>query len=163
MGVCVILLLISHLSFFTSCSSIDCPVQTTVQANYALQDANGNSATLSDTLYVWTQRADGSDTLLLNRGINLTSFSLPVSYQQPEDVLIFQTVNTDLETTIDTLWLKKDDIPHFESVDCNTHFFHRLTNVRSTHQAIDTVTINHAGINYDTSKTHLNIRFKARQ
>lgn len=143
-----------------ACSSIDCPVQTTVQANYGVVDADGNSTTLKDTLYVWTKRANNSDTLILNRAIALSSFSLPVSYQRPEDTLIFRTVNTELEETIDTLWLKKEDIPHFESVDCNTHFFHQLTNVRSTHQAIDTVTINNPKVNYDTSKTHLNIRFK---
>ena len=143
-----------------ACSSIDCPVQTTVQASYAFVDAEGNSLRLTDTLYVWTRRADGVDTLLLNRGVNLTTFSLPVSYQQPEDTLIFRFTNTQMQSATDTVWLKKEDIPHFESVDCNTHFFHRLTNVRSTHQVIDTITISNPKVNYDTERTHLNIQFR---
>ena len=155
----VVIFITYHLSLITSCTSIDCPVQTTVQTNYNIVDAEGKALTLNDTLYVWSRRADGTDTLILNRGVGISTFSLPISYQHPEDTLIFYTVNTNLESTLDTVWLKKVDIPHFESVDCAAHFFHKLTDVRSTHQRIDTITINNADVNYDTSVTHINVQF----
>ena len=146
-----------HLTLLTSCSSIECPLETTVETRYAVPD------TLKDTLWVWTPRADGQDTLLLNRGVNLTQFALPLSYQHPEDTLIFYIADTLHHWTIDTVYLKKDDYPHFESVDCNTQFFHRLTAVRSTGHAIDSITIVNPSVTYDQTATHINIRFKPRQ
>ena len=145
-----------------ACSSIDCPVQNTVSVQYAVYDGQGE-ATMDDTLWVFSKRSDGTDTLLLNRGVGISSFSLPVSYAHPEDVLIFFIADTAGVYTLDTLWMKKDDIPHFESVDCSAHFFHRITAVRSTHDGIDSVTIVNPLVDYDTFKTHLRIYFKSRQ
>jgi hypothetical protein len=119
-------------------------VENTVAVRYGVYSTDGIDEvadTLHDTLWVWTQRADGNDTLLLNRGVNMTAFSLPVSYQRPADTLIFLIVDTNQVWTLDTVVVGKEDTPHFESVDCNAHFFHRLTSVASTHRAIDTVFI----------------------
>ena len=157
----ILSVVICHLVFsLSACSSIDCPVQTTVKTSYAIMDADGVSTKLTDTLYVWTQQANGKDTLILNRAINVSSFSLPISYHHPEDILVFYMNNEQQQSSRDTVWLKKEDIPHFESVDCAAHFFHKLTNVRSTHVRIDTVMISNPDVNYDTEKTHLHIRFK---
>ena len=145
--------------FLFACSSIDCPVQNTVSTYYAICDADGNDTALSDTLWVWTQRSDGTDTLLLNRLIGKSAFSLPISYSHPEDMLVFFKVNKTGYYTLDTLWLKKEDIPHFESVDCSAHFFHRLTGVRYTRNGIDSITITDPQVDYDQSKTHLRIVF----
>lgn len=145
----------------SACSSIDCPVENTVATNYAIMGANGEATTLADTLYIWTRRADGQDTLL-NRLTGKDSFSLPISYAHPEDTLIFYITDSYHQETLDTVFLKKEDIPHFESVDCAAHFFHHLTAVRSTHYGIDSITIANSHVNYDQSKTHLNIYFKKR-
>ena len=128
---------------------------------YGIRNAEGE-ATLTDTLWVFTERSDGNDTLLLNRGVGIKSFSLPVSYSHPEDVLLFVVADTSGVYTLDTVWVKKDDIPHFESVDCSAHFFHRLTAVRSTHEGIDSITIVNPNVDYDTNTTHLHIYFKDR-
>ena len=149
-----------HLSLITSsCSSIDCPVENTVATHYAVFNAQGEEVKLTDTLWVWSRRIDGKDTLL-NRAIDLSQFSLQVSYKNPEDTLIFFKGSPYAEWTLDTLWLKKDDIPHFESVDCSAHFFHRITAVRSTHEGIDSVVIANPNVDYDPQKIHLNIYFK---
>ena len=146
-----------------ACSSIDCPIATSVVVNYGFYDDDEAKATLADTLSVWTQRSDGTDTLLFNRGVSQTSLQLPVSYQHPEDVLVFRVADTSHVVTIDTVWLKKEDIPHFESVDCAAHFFHTLTAVRSTHHGIDTLSNSNPSVTYDSSVEHLRIRFKARR
>lgn len=153
----------AFLLFLAACSTIDCPVQNKVAVNYAVKTIVGGvevNDTLKDTLYVWSTRGDGDDTLLFNSGINISSFSLPISYTHPEDKLVFCLVDTDKVAAIDTVWIKKEDIPHFESVDCSAHFFHELTAVRSTHKAIDTIFINKANVNYDSSIDHIHIHFK---
>lgn len=151
---CVVLLSI------WACSSIECPIQTEVAVRYAFYDADGEPYTLTDTLWVWTQRSDGTDTLLFNRGVNQTSLRLPASYQHPEDMLVFCMADTTGRVALDTVWVQKEDIPHFESVDCAAHFFHTLTGVRSTHYSIDTIQIINTSVNYDTSGEHLHIYFK---
>lgn len=151
-------LLLLLLGITSACSSIDCPIQNTVSCHYAVY--NGEEPdTLRDTIYIWTRRSDGQDTLL-NAGVKLTGFSLSISYQNPEDTLVFAIRRTDGYLTLDTVWVKKDDIPHFESVDCNPGFFHRITSVRSTHQSIDTIIINHPLVDYDATTENLHISFK---
>lgn len=156
---------IAALSFLiSSCSSINCPVQNTVLVYYNVcqYDAHGElmADTLTDTLYVWSRRVDGTDTLLMNRGVNLQRFPLQISYQHPEDVLLFYVADTARNWTLDTVWIKKDDIPHFESVDCSAYFFHNLTAVRSTHQGIDTVLIDNSWVTFDQNANNINIIFK---
>lgn len=156
-----------HLSLITSsCSSFDCPVKNTVAVYYDVKhvDELGEQVTdtLKDTLWVWTQRSDGRDTLL-NSFIDKTRFQLPISYQHPEDMLVFAIKDTSLVITIDTVWLKKDDIPHFESVDCAAHFFHELTGVRCTNNGIDSLVLATTSVTYDDGVTNLRIFFKDRQ
>ena len=151
------------MAVIAACSTIDCPVQNKVAVNYAVKtivDGVEVKDTLTDTLYVWSTRSDNKDTLILNRGIGISSFSLPVSYTHPEDKLVFCLVDTNDVSTVDTVWLKKEDIPHFESVDCSAHFFHTLTAIRSTHKAIDTIFINNPKVNYDSSLDHIHVHFK---
>ena len=151
----------STLLLLMACSSIECPIQTEMAVRYAFYDADDQPYTLPDTLFVWTQRSDGTDTLLFNRGVNQTGLRLPISYQHPEDMMVFGIVDTLKVVTLDTVWIQKEDIPHFESVDCAAHFFHTLTGVRSTHYSIDTIKIINTSVNYDTSGEHLHIYFKA--
>jgi hypothetical protein len=116
--------------------------------------------TLHDTLTIWTRTVKCKDTLLLNKRTNSSSFELPISYQHPEDTLYFCITDTTKVSTTDTVWIKKDDIPHFESVDCTPTFFHQLTGVRSTHHRIDTIAINHSQVDYESSTEHFHISFK---
>lgn len=157
------LLLFAFVAVIAACSTIDCPVQNKVAVNYAVKtivDGVEVKDTLTDTLYVWSTRSDNKDTLILNRGIGISLFSLPVSYTHPEDKLVFCLVDTNDVSTVDTVWLKKEDIPHFESVDCSAHFFHTLTAIRSTHKAIDTIFVNNPKVNYDSSLDHIHVHFK---
>lgn len=144
-----------------SCSSVECPVEHTVRCVYDIYGTEG-ADTLKDTLYVVSFSAKG-DTLLLNSGVGLSTFSLPVSYSNPEDTLLFLVADTTGGMTLDTVFLSKHDIPHFESVECSASFFHDITSVRTSHQRIDSVTISNRHINYDSSKAHLRIYFKARR
>lgn len=120
---------------------------------------------ITDTLSVATTRNDGNNILLeitthltdrdvvLNRLTGESAFSLPISYNHPEDILYFIFADS-VKTLVDTVWVKKDDIPRFESVDCSAAFFHELTNVRHTHHAIDSLVIVNTSVTYDVQTVH---------
>lgn len=156
------------LSFFilvilvlSACSTIDCPIQTAVYTVYSVTNGNEAPDTLKDTILIWSVRKDRSDTIFLyNRGVNVTKFNLPVSYSSPQDTLYFYLWKGDFQC-IDTVWISKTNVPHFESVDCAASYFHDITAVRSTHNGIDTILINNPSVNYDPSKEHFHIRFKS--
>lgn len=148
-----------------SCSSIDCPIENIVSVQYEIRDKSGNALYIEDSLSVVTTRFDGNDIFLemsvrennkvtaLNKLVGRSAFSLPISYSHPEDILFFCFTDT-AETVVDTVWIKKNDIPHFESVDCAASFFHELTGVRYTHNAIDSLVLVNTAVNYDSKTVH---------
>ena len=147
----------------TECFSIDCPVKNLVYTKYALKKADGTTDTLNtDTLWIITRRADGIDTLLLNAlcGSTATRFSLPMSYTQPEDVFVTLLADTAGYSYIDTIRIKKENMPHFESVDCQAAYFHEITAVSTTHNAFDSIAIHHSSVNYDVSNDHFYLYVK---
>ena len=164
---CVVSILFTSLLslIISSCSSIDCPVQNTVSVQYEIHDKAGNALPLTDSLSVVTTRLDGQNVLLdittrennknviLNRLVGKSSFSLPISYSHPEDILFF-CFKDSVKFLVDTVWIKKDDIPHFESVDCSAAFFHELTNVRHTHNVIDSLVLINTSVTYDVNTVH---------
>ena len=157
-----LLVLMAIALLFCACSSVNCPLQNTVRTLYVLKKPNAEEPdTLKDTLFVFTFRADGSDTLLLNSAAGLTTLSLPVGYSNPEDTLLFYFRNNTFQA-LDTVWLKKDNYPHFESVDCSASFFHNVTAVRTTHNAIDSIVINNPSVTNDPATEHFHLYLKSR-
>jgi hypothetical protein len=53
--------------------------------------------------------------------------------------------------------LKKEDYPHFESVDCNAAFFHEITDVRHTRHYIDSLVLLNRSVNYDQTNIHFRL------
>ena len=150
--------------FLTACTSIDCPVQNRVETIYALKKADGTIDTIGvDTMWVWTHRHDGSDTLLINRlcGDKAMSFELPVSHTQTEDSIFTLLKDTLEHTWTDTICVKKENYPHFESVDCQAAYFHKITAVSSTKHIIDSIGLNNPNVNYDTNE-NFHLYLKAR-
>jgi len=161
-----VIIILMFVAALAACTNIDCPVKNLVYTNYALKKANGTADTLkTDSLWIWTKRVDGTDTLLLNGlcGVTASKFSLQISHTQPEDVFFTLLKNTAGTILRDTFRIKKKDIPHFESVDCQAAYFHELEAVSTTHHALDSITINYRHVNYDVSNTHYHIYFKAQR
>lgn len=140
-----------------ACSSVDCPLYKTVEAKYVLA---GEVDMLHDTLSITTTKVDGKDTLLLNRLTAATEFKLQMSHRQPADIFVFAFTDTLHHTVTDTVTIEKTDTPHFESVDCAPTFFHTITNVRWTTNAIDSIAISKAQVTYDNTKGHLLLYLK---
>jgi len=148
-----------------ACTSIDCPVESMVYTIYDLQKPDGTPDTLTvDTMSVWIHRADGSDTIVYNQLFGPTAYtmSLPISYTQPEDTFYLLTKDTLGHRWRDTIRVKKDNFPHFESVDCQATYFHRITAVFTTRHLIDSLIINNPDVNYDLHNEHFHLRLKAR-
>ena len=64
--------------------------------------------------------------------------------------------------TTDTVWVEKQNLPHFESVDCNPAMFHTIKGVRTTHHAIDSIKINNDKVTYNDTKPHFLLYLKER-
>ena len=143
------------LVFIVSCSTIDCPVDNLVETRYRFLNTAGDSLVLMDTLSITSMRADGEE-VLLNRKVGMATIQVPISYSHPEDILVFNVYNNEY-SIVDTVWVKKDDIPHFESVDCNASFFHTITGVRYTTNFIDSIVINDPSVDYDKTTIHFYI------
>ena len=94
-------------------------------------------------------------------GSTATKFSLQISYTDPEDVFVLYMRTREHTNYLDTFRIKKENYPHFESVDCQAAYFHQLTATATTRHVLDSITIQHANVNYDVSHTHLFIYFKA--
>ena len=146
-------LLFLSVALVASCSSIDCPVKNVVATYYKTYDSNGDSIKLSDTLSITSKTKEGKDTLLLNRGIGISKFSLQISLSHPEDELYFHFFKDDYDV-MDTVWVQKEDYPHFEDIECKAEFFHHLTGVRYTKHGIDSLVIKYSNVDYDDTKIH---------
>lgn len=147
-----------QLLLICGCSSLDCPLNSTVYCRYVLA---GPVTTLPDTLTVSTVPEGKSDPVLLNRWVEKSDFILPMSYVHPVDVLFFTFTNS-TGSIRDTVRISKLDQSHFESIDCTPAFFHTLTSVEHTTHAIDSIIINKSKVTYDTTGGNLRIYLKSR-
>ena len=152
----IIPILMMALGLMAACSTLDCPLNNTVYTKYRLA---GNITTLTDTLTISTNRIEGTDSVLINKDVNVDSFILPMSYSLLEDSLFFETRNADNRLLRDTVTVQKTNTPHFESVDCKPSFFHTITGVKTTHNSIDSIVINCKEVTYDETKPHFYIYF----
>lgn len=151
-------------ALLVSCSSIDCSLNSLVRTKFQFYSSNGDSLSVLDTMTIVTTRMDDSDTILydavddviFNKGVGISSFHLPISYSHPEDVLVF-CFSRDSMLVVDTVWIKKDDYPHFESVDCNASFFHELTDIRHTHNCFDSIVIVNPSVTNNDQVLHVRI------
>ena len=143
--------------WLTACSTIDCPVENTVSVQYEIRDKAGKELAITDSLSIVSTRQDG-DYVVLNRLSDKSSFSIPISYAYPEDVLYFCFKNLGNDSiVVDTVCIEKDDFPHFESVDCNASFFHEITNVQYTRHYIDSLVLLNKSVTYDQTTVHFRL------
>ena len=88
-----IVYLFAFLLTLSACSSIDCPLNSRVYATYAFKRADATADTLKDTLTVRAIRME-NDTLLFNKGVDISTFKVPLSYFRKEDVLGLRFADT---------------------------------------------------------------------
>lgn len=154
-----LLVVIASTLAVAACTSIDCPVDNTVSTTYGLYTSDGEPDTLTDTLTIYTTTASGEEYIVLNQDYDITSISIPISYTNEGDTFIFIR-NGETVVAYDSVVITKENIPHFESVDCQVSYFHNITGVYWTSGGIDSIVIHNPYVSYDTSVEHLYIYFK---
>ncbi len=145
---------------FASCSSLDCPMNSHVYANYGFYVDEETPVSLNGLLSVSVNKIDGNDTTLLNKKSGAHSIQLPMSYTNPVDQLNFMLQLEDGTVLTDVVSVEKTNDPHFESVECGANFFHTLTGISSTNNFIDSVVIKKNKVNYDATQEHVYIYVK---
>lgn len=135
-----------------SCDSNDCPLNNVVYSTYGfyVNTADGEAkVSVMDTLTVVVA---GTDSILINRMYEMSSIELPVSYTSGTDTLVFRFTNKNKETFEDSVFIDKENIPHYESPDCPTAMFHYITGIRTTHTLIENAIVVHPNINYNATE-----------
>ena len=139
-----ILLIVSCILMLAACESYDCTLYNYV-GMYGIFEQEGTAVQIKDTLTI-TSGKDGPT--LLNRSVNTARLSLPLSYWQDEDTLVF-TVKGEDYLVQDTVWISKTNQVHYESPDCPTTLFHEIQSIRSTHEFIESITVIRSSVNYE--------------
>ncbi len=135
-----------------ACEGIDCTLNNVVTCTYAFYNSEGVACTVTDTL---TVTAAGTDSILYNRGTNISTIDLPMSYWKEADTLTFTFYNPDADTKGSiTLRVTKTNTQHFESPDCPTTMFHMLTEASEVgvSQLADSIVINNPTVNYEAKE-----------
>lgn len=135
-----------------ACDSTSCPINNVVYSSYGFYVMENGTETPISILDTLTVTAGGSDSILVNRLQNGGQVELPVSYTSATDTLVFSFINEEQQERRDTIWIDKENIPHYESPDCPVSFFHHVTAVRYTQVLIDSVSIVNPNINYNVSE-----------
>ncbi len=130
-----------------SCEEIDCTLNNVVQCHFTLYDTATGSAlsSFSDTL---TVTAAGTDSVLYNRGVGVSTLSLPLSYYRDADTLFF-IIDTPDETYVSTLVIAKTNTAHYENPDCPATMFHVITSASVLGGVgVDSVSVSREDVNY---------------
>ena len=120
-----------------ACDSIDCSLDNQVLCRMAFYDGQGKAVTLADTL---TITAQGTDSILWNRGISTSQVELSLSYYQAADTLLLTVTGKDYEMS-DRIIIEKENYEHFESLDCPVKMMHRIQRATATNYFIDSVVV----------------------
>jgi len=138
-----LLFILSVLLTLASCETYDCTLYNYV-GMYGSFYQDGKAVAIQDAL---TITISGSNSVLLNQAANTSKVTLPLSFWQAEDTLVFHVNGIQ-----DTVWITKTNLVHYESPDCPMTLFHTIQDVRSTHKFIDSITITRPSVNYETTE-----------
>jgi len=106
----------------TGCDTADCSLNNTVMCYISFYNGDGEAVAFSDTLSIM---AHGTDEVLYNRGVKKSSVSIPLSYYNAEDTLIFKIWGEDYETEAQ-IAVNKSNTEYFESPECPVKMFHNI-------------------------------------
>ncbi len=145
-----LLTIIVAMALICACEGIDCTLNNVVTLNIGFYSSeSGKKVSISDTLNI---TAEGTDSVLLNRGYNISSVALPMSYWQAADTLhmLFHASGDTDETFEIVLRIAKDNTQYFESPDCPTVMMHKITgfDYDDPYQLTDSIVVENTSINY---------------
>lgn len=136
------------LGTLTACDSIDCSLYNTVQCVMGFYDSEGNAVQINDTLSI---TAVPNEEVLFNRGVGVQQVGFPLSYYKDKDTIEIVVWNKYSEWT-QLLVIEKQNIEHFESLDCPVKMYHTLKGVTIQPGFVDSVKIESPNIEYNNGE-----------
>ena len=127
-GLCIVAL--------SACNENDCSLTNVALAHFDFLSGSGKSVTTTSEITVTgtivDEAGEARTDTLYNKATS--SLDLPISYADNTTYVLHHT-----EAIRDTIWLTHDNIPHIADIDCGAMMFHRITSVRHTTNALDSI------------------------
>lgn len=146
-----LLLLIAStaVSIQTSCSEeSDCSIAGRPMINCTLYRMVDNQV-VNDTLDSLTVTALGTDSILLNNQKKVHTLMLPLRYSSDSTILVFHYAYVADPTFNDTVYIKQDNTPYFESMDCGYSMRQSILGLRHSEEELDSIYISNKQANTD--------------
>ena len=127
----------------------DCSLNNIAYNSIGLYRSNGNGDRykLPEPLTV-SLTVNGRDSIVVNHIQDTDNLMLPLSYANSCDTVILHF--GDIAT--DTMYIAKENIPYYISMECGTVMYHRLTGAEHTKNFIDSAAIVNNYINFDNNE-----------
>lgn len=130
------------ITLHTSCEEENCSLagRSMINGNLYKIDPETNVVE-KDTLASLTVTAIDTDSVIINNQTNVMDISLPLRYTSDYTVLVFNYNDEENSTLNDTVYLKQNNTPFFESMKCGYTMTQVLTGVEYTKHMIDSIYI----------------------
>lgn len=133
----------------TSCSEeSDCSIAGRPMINCTLYRMADNQV-VNDTLDSLTVTALGTDSILINNQKRVHTLMLPLRYSSDSTVLVFHYAYVADPTLNDTIYIKQDNTPYFESMDCGYSMRQSILGLRHSEEELDSIYISNKQANTD--------------
>ncbi len=135
----------------TSCSDgDDCSIAGRDMVNSIVYTINPETNQVEkDTIYSLTVTALGTDSIIVNNQTNVQTLSLPLAYALDSTVLVFHYDYATDPANSDTIYIKQNNVPFFESMECGYSMIQTITGIRYTKHQIDSIYIRNINANTD--------------
>ena len=87
---------------------------------------------------------NGKDSLFINHKTDAEEVSLPMSYTQSIDTVIFLYE----DGLRDSLYITHSNEPYYQSMECGTLMFHSINDVQHTNVWVDSAAIKNTNVNF---------------
>lgn len=150
----ILLIVSAGVGLHTSCSEdSDCSITGRAMINctlYALEmDGNTIKEVHKDTLDSLTVTALGTDSIIINNQKKVHTLMLPLRYTKDSTILIFHYAYLSDPTLCDTIRIKQNNTPYFESMDCGYSMKQSILGLSHSQIELDSIYILNKQANTD--------------
>lgn len=125
----------------------DCELNNTSYNNmgfYANEDGKEQPYAYPSPLTV-SLMVNGKDTIMINHITDAEGISLPMSYTQECDTVVFHYE----DNLCDSLYITHTNTPYYQSMECGTLMYHQLEGIKHTNIWIENTTIVNKNVNFN--------------
>ena len=111
---------------------------------YTIEDGKEEAYIYQSPLTV-SLMVNGEESVMINHVMNTDRVSLPMSYTQERDTVIFRYD----DGLCDSLYIDHTNTPYYQSMECGTLMFHKLEGLKSTNVWIEDAAIVNDIVNFE--------------